>query len=173
MNKKLIKYILFFCLFIFIDVAFKFYAFHAIKKTMWFYSHFPFGGIGIFKNFLGFSLSLNLVKNMGAAWGLFAMYPKLLFYVRICIVLFLGGYLFWKKPKIIFPFMLILAGAFGNLIDTIIYGYVIDIIHFRFHSYSFPVFNLADVYIFLGIFSIFFQSFFRGKEWEKKTVASQ
>lgn len=45
---------------------------------------------------------------------------------------------------------LILGGAIGNLIDRILYGYVIDFIHFHIHNWSPFIFNLADAAITIG-----------------------
>ncbi len=46
---------------------------------------------------------------------------------------------------------LILAGAVGNLIDRLWFGYVTDFIHFHFGTYSWPVFNIADICITVGV----------------------
>ena len=45
---------------------------------------------------------------------------------------------------------LILGGAIGNVIDRVMYGYVIDFLDFYWRNYSFPAFNLADSAICLG-----------------------
>lgn len=45
---------------------------------------------------------------------------------------------------------LILGGAIGNVVDRIIYGYVIDFIHVHYESWSFPAFNVADSAITVG-----------------------
>lgn len=45
---------------------------------------------------------------------------------------------------------LILGGAIGNVIDRVMYGYVIDFLDFYWHNYSFPAFNIADSAISLG-----------------------
>ena len=51
---------------------------------------------------------------------------------------------------------LILGGVIGNLIDRVFLGYVIDYADFRFDSYLFPVFNLADSAIVIGVSLIIF-----------------
>ena len=57
-----------------------------------------------------------------------------------------------RSAMTLFPFLLILAGAAGNLFDRIRYGYVVDFIHFHMEEwFSWPVFNLADVWISIGI----------------------
>ena len=45
---------------------------------------------------------------------------------------------------------LMLSGAVGNLIDRVLFGYVIDFIDFHWAGYTFPAFNVADSSIFIG-----------------------
>jgi signal peptidase II len=110
---------------------------------------FPFGGIPIF-SLGGITCSLNTIANTGAAWGTFAEYPGLLFMVRILIILALVILI----PKR-FPIWLVLTGALGNVIDYCLYEKVIDFIHFTFWGYSFPIFNVADSCITIGVISLF------------------
>lgn len=51
---------------------------------------------------------------------------------------------------------LIMGGATGNLIDYFRFGYVIDMFHFTFWGYSFPVFNFADAAISIGALCLLF-----------------
>jgi signal peptidase II len=51
----------------------------------------------------------------------------------------------------ILPLVLILSGGLGNLIDRVLFGYVIDFIHVFYGIYSFYVFNLADSFITIGV----------------------
>ncbi|MFA6327404.1 MAG: signal peptidase II, partial [Bacilli bacterium] len=51
-------------------------------------------------------------------------------------------------------YSLVIGGIIGNLIDRIVYGHVIDFIDFRFGSYQFPLFNIADMCIVIGVFII-------------------
>lgn len=118
---------------------------------------YPYGGIPIFYKFLGVSFSLNLIGNSGAAWGLFAGNPGALFFLRLMII---GGfaialYRFDRKALKTIPILLIGAGAVGNALDYLLYGYVIDFLHFNFWGYSFPIFNFADSYICIGAFFLF------------------
>lgn len=119
---------------------------------------YPFGGIGLFSDFLGISFSLNYVVNTGAVCGIFPDHPGLLFGCRVAIILGLIGYLvvFNKKRQGTFPLWLIVTGATGNAIDFGLYGHVIDFFHFNFWGYSFPVFNIADSYITLSVLYLFF-----------------
>lgn len=54
---------------------------------------------------------------------------------------------------------LILGGAIGNLIDRVIYGYVIDFFDVYYQSYHWPVFNIADSAITVGVMFMLYESF--------------
>ncbi|MCU4137069.1 signal peptidase II [Buchnera aphidicola (Sitobion miscanthi)] len=56
-----------------------------------------------------------------------------------------------KEIKKIIAYSFIIAGAIGNLINRIIYGFVIDFIDLHIHNWHFATFNIADCSIFLGI----------------------
>jgi len=129
------------------------------------YASYPFGGIGVFQTPL-ITLSLVHATNTGIAWGLFANIPHFWPIIRIIITLGLLTYLiFFKPPKRVqIPFLLIAAGAVGNIIDSFLYGHVIDMIYFIFYRYSYPIFNIADSMIFLSVvYLLFFSSRKKGK----------
>ena len=44
----------------------------------------------------------------------------------------------------------IIGGAFGNILDRLLYGHVIDFFHLHWHQWSWPVFNVADMAISIG-----------------------
>lgn len=114
---------------------------------------FPYGGIGVFKDFLGIEFSLVHATNTGAAWSLFSNYPTPLFILRIILISLLILYLIKEKSNYLkFPIALIIVGALGNLLDIFFYGHVIDMFHFVFWGYHYPVFNIADSAICIGVF---------------------
>ncbi|HNV85366.1 MAG TPA: signal peptidase II [Candidatus Omnitrophota bacterium] len=102
---------------------------------------------------------LTLVENPGVAFGLFPGLGWLLILlisgclVALIIVLYRMRNLGWTQSL---PIAFILGGAAGNLIDRVRLGHVVDFLDFR----VWPVFNLADTFITLGVF-IFFVSAFR------------
>ena len=112
-------------------------------------------GIPIF-HFYGIDFFIGLTFNRGAAWGLFANFHYLLIIVRVAIVMALVVYmLFYRAKTALFPLVLILSGAVGNILDFFVYGYVIDFFHFKFWGHSFPLFNCADAYISVGVLLLF------------------
>lgn len=59
-------------------------------------------------------------------------------------------------------FALILAGALGNVIDRILFGYVVDFLDFYVGSYHWPAFNIADSCIVVGAGLVIFDGFKNG-----------
>lgn len=129
---------------------------------------YPYGGIGIFRNIGGIEFSINHMTNTGAAWGLFGGHQLILIVLRIILIVSLIFYLFYfnQNRSWQLPLILIIAGALGNVIDFFIYGHVIDMFHFVFWGYDFPVFNVADSAISIGIASLFFLSMGKSKPEE-------
>ncbi len=97
-----------------------------------------------------------LVHNTGIAFGLFRDKGVVFIFIPIiAVVLLIFNIYYYRDHKALSPvyvvaFSMILAGAIGNLIDRIFYGYVIDFIDLR----VWPVFNVADSAITVGAFII-------------------
>ncbi len=126
----------------------------------WIEQNLPlFQSIPLFQNFFGIDFAISHARNLGGAWGLFSSYPMVLLFTRIATVFSLAGYFFFvnKERKRDIPFMLILTGAVGNIIDFFLYGSVVDMFHFILWGYSYPVFNLADTFIFFGVATLIVQ----------------
>ncbi len=126
-------------------------------------SFFPFGGISIFRDFFGIDFCIHHVTNRGAAWGVGASWQDLLLMMRLAVVAGLVVYTYAspKAYRLRYPLALVIAGGIGNIFDYFIYGHVVDMFHFFFWGYSYPVFNIADASIFCGILGIFLFSFIR------------
>ena len=115
--------------------------------------NFPYGGIGVFKDLSGIEFSLVHATNTGAAWSLFSNYPRSLFFIRIILIVMLTIYYFKEKSSLLkFPIALIIVGALGNVLDILLYGHVIDMFHFVLWGYHYPIFNVADSAICIGVF---------------------
>ena len=91
------------------------------------------------------------VTNTGMSFGLFQGNNFVFILISIIFIFLLFFFRKEFKGREVFLVM-ILAGAFGNLIDRIIHGHVLDFIDFKF----FPVFNVADSLIFIGVFCVIF-----------------
>lgn len=114
---------------------------------------YPYGGIGVFEDVCGVQFSIIHATNTGTLWGLFPQAPGLLACVRLVVVGVLLGYLIRarRQPALALPLSLILAGAIGNIVDFFLYGHVVDMFFFQFWGWGYPVFNVADSAIFLGV----------------------
>lgn len=123
-------------------------------------ARFPYGGIPVFYNFFGIDFSINHVTNRGAAWGMFTSFNHILPFLRLGIITLLIAFLFFRQHSRIRSFALaaIIVGALGNVVDSFRFGHVIDMFHFVFWNYSFPVFNIADSAIFCGVVLLLFTS---------------
>ena len=100
---------------------------------------------------IGNIVSLTLVKNTGAAFGLFKYQTTAFICISLTAIAFTVFYLAKKRVSFYLPFALILGGAVGNLIDRLRFGYVVDFIDLHF----WPVFNIADSCITIGAISLF------------------
>jgi signal peptidase II len=103
-------------------------------------------------------LNLELVWNTGIGFGLFSqnanIYYHLISLLIFCVIVFLA-YLVNKAnsvEKILFS--LILGGAAGNLYDRLTYFAVPDFIDFHIKDFHWFTFNIADIFITVGIISI-------------------
>jgi signal peptidase II len=106
--------------------------------------------------------SLSYVENRGAAFGILQNHRWLFIVLTIAISAGIAGYLIMHpKDDILRRLSLaaILGGALGNLIDRILYGYVVDMLHATF--INFPVFNIADTAVVCGTFLLAYQLLFR------------
>ncbi len=105
-------------------------------------------------------LSFDLALNRGISWGFFHSYnPTVFLGVSILIALItvmvaLYGFycLYIGRPMI--GNTLVVAGSLGNLIDRYYYQGVIDFIEVSYKSYTWPVFNIADICIVVGVFLV-------------------
>lgn len=91
------------------------------------------------------------LPNSGISLGLFRNANMFVTYLGIIAVIAIVGFDLWRNRQIglgRFGLALLLGGILGNLIDRIAFGYVTDIFMF----YGLPVFNLADVFIAIGVF---------------------
>ena len=109
------------------------------------------------------------VYNTGAAWSLFEGSGILLLIIAIVAFFLLLKYqnVFVEKKRNTLAFALIYGGLVGNLIDRVIYGYVIDYLHIYIFGFSFPVFNLADTAIVIG-FLLVIIAIIKGEEHDSK-----
>ena len=115
-------------------------------------------------------LNIILVWNSGIGFGLFQFDERFaynLITILILIINFVIIYLLLNSEKFHkILFAMILGGSFGNLYDRIYYSAVPDFIDLNYNGYHWFVFNVADIFISIGIFALIFHEVF-GKKNEK------
>ncbi len=94
-------------------------------------------------------------RNDGAAWGILGG-EMVIFFIITAIAFVLFYYLVKEvdfKNKLLYSsaVVLLIAGAIGNFIDRLLFGYVIDFLDFVIFGYDFPTFNVADMSLVIGV----------------------
>lgn len=115
-------------------------------------------------------LYLTYVQNYHGAFGLFGTHPLLLTAAASAVLI--GFYLWYRKEgaatAVHIAFALIFGGAVGNIVDRLRFGYVHDFIDLRF----WPVFNVADSAITIGVVMLLGQMLVRDRH-HATTVAAE
>ena len=102
-------------------------------------------------------LNINLIWNEGIAFGLLS-FDQSNFYnllsMLIAIIVMVIFFMIIKNNNNIkkYPLLMIFAGAIGNLYDRIAYKAVPDFIDFHIEEFHWFIFNVADIFISLGVF---------------------
>lgn len=131
---------------------------YIIVKTM---------NIGESISVIGEVLQITSHRNYGAAWGMLQN-QMIFFYIITIIVLIALIYFYYKEAAdnllMQCGLMLIFAGAIGNFIDRLFRGNVVDFIDTKIINYDFPIFNVADSCLTIGVFILLYELLFNQKE---------
>jgi len=107
--------------------------------------------------------SCELVINRGISWGMLNSTDALIYSLVCAAVVMVTLVLAWHTYKrfcdnhVIYGELLVLSGSFSNIIDRVYYGGVIDFISIHTSFYAWPVFNIADIAVVLGVLIISLQ----------------
>lgn len=113
--------------------------------------------------------------NPGSAFGLFHSQAGARVFLSVVGVLAVGAMLWMvrkasdRQRALLWALGLVAGGAVGNLIDRIYFGVVTDFVLWRYHSSEWPVFNVADVALVVGVGLMFFDG---GREPKSKPAAT-
>lgn len=104
---------------------------------------------------------LTNVRNTGAAWSILDGKIGLLTLVSLVAAIVLTVvYLKDKQSKLgNIALVLMIAGTIGNFVDRLLLGYVRDFLSFNLFGYMFPVFNIADSLLVIGVFLLIVEVF--------------
>lgn len=120
---------------------------------------------------IGHFFILTSIRNTGAAFSIFegARY----FFLLITVFVVAGIVWYIRRMRASGSMLLltglgmVLGGAVGNFLDRAIYGEVVDFLQFNFGSYTFPIFNVADIGITVGVAMIVLDSLINGDTAQK------
>lgn len=133
-------------LFIFLDQVSKYLVINYLDKE-----------IMVIKNFF----YLIYTKNEGAAFSILTGKRIFLILITLLVLGMIINYIIKNKSnkKIeVIAFSLVIGGSLGNLIDRVVRGFVVDFISVKIFNYNFPIFNIADSFICIGVFILLFIS---------------
>ncbi|MBD1379954.1 signal peptidase II [Metabacillus arenae] len=105
-------------------------------------------------------------RNTGAAWGILQGQMWFFYIVTVIVIIGIIYYMqrYAKKEKLMgMALGLMLGGAIGNFIDRIFRKEVVDFFNTYIFGYDFPIFNIADASLCIGVGLLFIQMLLEGK----------
>ena len=121
--------------------------------------------------YLSSFLNLQLIWNEGIAFGLLSfennLYYNLITFVIIIVILILL-FLIKNDDRYSYFYSIIIGGALGNLVDRIRYSSVPDFIDFHIYNFHWFVFNIADIFVSLGVICLIVAEIFFNKNVNEK-----
>ena len=118
--------------------------------------------------YLNSFLNLHLIWNKGIAFGLLSFNQSSIYNfitILIIIITFIILIIIIRSNNYkVYFFIFILSGSIGNLFDRIYYSAVPDFIDFHFNDFHWFIFNVADIFISLGVICLIFVEIFFNKK---------
>ena len=112
-------------------------------------------------------LNITLIWNEGIAFGFFSFEEKIFYNFITAIIGIVIMIIIWLilKAKGLekYCFAMVLGGSLGNIFDRLTYSAVPDFIDFHYKSFHWFIFNVADIFITLGVLLLIFKEFFTKK----------
>ena len=100
-------------------------------------------------------LSINLIWNEGIAFGLLSFDQKLYYNLLTVVILIITAIILWMVSRSNgiekIAFLIVLGGSLGNIFDRVLYKSVPDFIDFHINNFHWFIFNVADIFITLGV----------------------
>lgn len=124
--------------------------------------------IPIIENFFYFTSH----RNSGAAWGI--LEGQMIFFYIITVVVLIGVIYYMEKyardnKLLAISLSLILGGAIGNFIDRILHQEVVDFLDVMIFKYDYPIFNIADSALVIGVIFVFIATLIEEKQKGKES----
>ena len=112
-------------------------------------------------------LNFNLIWNEGIAFGLFSFDDKFYYNfltIFICFITIIIIWLMFRSEGFEkFSYLMIIGGSLGNIYDRIYYFAVPDFVDIHFNNYHWFIFNVADIFITLGVLLLIYLEIFLKK----------
>ena len=109
-------------------------------------------------------LNINLIWNEGIAFGLLSfdqkLYYNILTLLIILVTLIIIFLLFRSRGLEQLGYLTIIGGSFGNITDRLYYSAVPDFIDIYFNNFHWFIFNVADIFISLGVLLLIYSEIF-------------
>jgi signal peptidase II len=116
-------------------------------------------------------LNINLIWNQGIAFGLFSFNKNKLYIVLtifILLIILIIFYMTFKSDGLKkYSLLMILGGALGNVFDRIFYKAVPDFIDFHIQDFHWFIFNVADIFITIGVIFMIMLEFVKSNNNKK------
>ena len=113
-------------------------------------------------------LDLNLVWNNGIAFGLFSFDQNIYYNVITLIIILVTSAIIWfafkSKGLEKISYLMIIGGSFGNIFDRLYYSSVIDFIDISYNNFHWFIFNVADIFISLGVILLIALEFLKNEK---------
>ena len=113
-------------------------------------------------------LNFNLVWNNGIAFGLFSFeqdfYYNLISLIIILVTLIIIWLAYQTKGLEKIGYLMITGGSLGNIFDRMYYSSVLDFIDISINNFHWFIFNVADIFISLGVILLIILEFFKKKK---------
>ena len=130
-------------------IAFFFFLIDFISKQIIVHSLILNNSVKVINNFF----YLTYARNTGAAWSILKDERLLLLIISLLVLFIINKYINKEKLSKLENYLygMIIGGILGNLFDRVVYKGVIDFLDFKIFGYDYPIFNLADTFIVIGI----------------------
>jgi signal peptidase II len=113
-------------------------------------------------------LNFNLVWNNGIAFGLFSYDQNIYYNVITSIIILVTSTIIWfafkSKGLEKISYLMIVGGSFGNIFDRLYYSSVIDFIDISYNNFHWFIFNVADIFISIGVVVLIVLEFLKTKK---------
>ena len=114
--------------------------------------------------------NIYLIWNEGIAFGLFSFEDKFYYNIFTVLIILIITIILWiitrSKGLDKFGFIFILGGATGNLFDRVYYSSVPDFIDIHYNNFHWFIFNVADIFISLGVLLLIYSELILKKNYE-------